>query len=86
MSMTILMDYKKKCGQVDARDNREMRDIIKAGHEINKMKAYGEHKDKIERVMGKEVNKIMNDNKEKRIRQTSKDIAKKVMPQLNQFK
>lgn len=86
MSMTILVDYKKNRGKVDARDHREMREILKAGHEINKMKAYGEDRGKIERIMGPEVKKITESSKEKRIKESAENVRQKVMPYLKQFK
>ena len=64
----IIIDPKRRSQELKrdglVRDKNDTdRAIIKVGHEINKMKKYGESKERIERELGTEANKILFKNR-----------------------
>lgn len=66
-----------------ADDNTE-KQVIKAGHEIGKMKSRGMDKDTIHNQMNPEVLSIINAKKDRNMRDMKKQVHTQVMRELNQ--
>ena len=84
--MFILKDMKKKKNHVSLRDQGGMREIIRIGHEINKMKKYGEPRKRVETEYESDVHEVLNRRKLHNAMEAKERIKEFVNKTLKEYK
>ena len=74
-NIIIGLRAKKRQFNNDITDKTGMKEILKAGREINRMRSYGVRGSRIESEMTPEVNKILAKDKEKKAEQFKEESA-----------